>query len=79
MSTPSVILSVIQIALAVLLVIAILFQQSEAGLGSAFGGSGGDGEGGGHTRRGAEKTHFQATIALAFLFTIAVLLSLFIS
>ena len=58
----------IQIALSVLLILGVLLQQSEAGLGSGFGG--GDGfSSGHHTKRGAEKTVFIATIVIAILFT----------
>lgn len=57
----------IQIVLAILLVTGILLQQSDAGLGSGFGG--GDGfSSGHHTKRGAEKTIFVATIVIAILF-----------
>ncbi len=57
----------IQIVLSVLLIGGILLQQSEAGLGSGFGG--GDGfSSGHHTKRGAEKTVFIATIIIAVLF-----------
>ncbi|MSU45241.1 MAG: preprotein translocase subunit SecG [Candidatus Zambryskibacteria bacterium] len=57
----------IQIVLSVLLIGGILLQQSEAGLGGAFGG--GDGfSSGHHTKRGAERTIFIATIVVAILF-----------
>lgn len=57
----------IQIVLSILLIGAILLQQSEAGLGGAFGG--GDGfSSGHHTKRGAEKTMFIATIVIAIVF-----------
>lgn len=57
----------IQIVLSVLLIGGILLQQSEAGLGGAFGG--GDGfSSGHHTKRGAEKTLFIATIVIAVMF-----------
>ncbi len=57
----------VQIILSVLLVIGILLQQSEAGLGGAFGG--GDGfSSGHHTKRGAEKFVFIGTIVVALLF-----------
>ncbi len=56
-----------QIVLSVLLVIGVLLQQSEAGLGSGFGG--GDGfSSGHHTKRGAEKTIFIATIVISIVF-----------
>ena len=57
----------IQIVLSILLIIGVLLQQSEAGLGGALGG--GDGFSSGfHTKRGAEKTIFIATIVIAILF-----------
>ncbi len=57
----------IQIVLSILLVGGILLQQSDAGLGGAFGG--GDGfSSGHHTKRGAERTLFIATIIIAILF-----------
>ena len=59
----------IQIVLSVLLIGGILLQQSEAGLGGAFGG--GDGfSSGHHTKRGAERTLFIATIIVAILFVV---------
>ncbi len=67
-----------QIALSVLLVAAILLQQTEASLGGAFGG--GDTMGGTyHTRRGAEKFLFKASIVLALLLALSSLAALFIS
>jgi preprotein translocase subunit SecG len=57
----------VQIILSVLLVTGVLLQQSEAGLGSGFGG--GDGfSSGHHTKRGAEKFIFVATIVVAVVF-----------
>ncbi|MCX6713021.1 MAG: preprotein translocase subunit SecG [Candidatus Vogelbacteria bacterium] len=63
----------IQIILSVLLVGAILLQQSEAGLGGTFGGSSSANPF--HTKRGAEKNIFIATIILGALFLVATLLS----
>lgn len=57
-------ITIIQIILAVLLIIAILLQQRGAGLSGAFGGEGGTYS----TRRGIEKILFRATIAIAILF-----------
>jgi preprotein translocase subunit SecG len=68
------ILPIIQIVLAVLLTGAVLLQQSEAGMGGAFGGS--DAAGSWRTRRGFEKTLFIATIVLAILFVGAAVLAL---
>lgn len=67
-------LSIIQIVISVLLVIAILLQQRGGGLSATFGGSGtiyG-------TRRGMEKTIFWATIILAALFLIAAFLNIIV-
>ena len=45
----------------------VLIQQSEAGVGGAFGG--GDGfSSGNHTKRGAEKVIFIGTIVISILF-----------
>ena len=66
----------LQIAFSVLLIAAILLQQSKEGLGSAFGGDAGGGVS--YTKRGAEKTLFTATIVLAILFGISSVLSLFV-
>jgi protein translocase SecG subunit len=60
----------IQIVLSVLLIIGVLLQQSEAALGSAFGG-GDSFSSGYHTKRGAEKTIFVATIVIAVLFAVS--------
>ena len=54
-----------QIAVSVLLIIAILLQRSGAELGSAFGGDGSPVQ---YARRGAERTLFTGTIVLAVLF-----------
>ncbi|PIP86673.1 preprotein translocase subunit SecG [Candidatus Campbellbacteria bacterium CG11_big_fil_rev_8_21_14_0_20_44_21] len=69
------ILPIIQIILAVFLSAGILLQQSDAGLGSAFGG--GDG-GGSRTRRGAEKTLFNLTLIVAVLFVVSAFIALVI-
>lgn len=55
-----------QILIAGLLVAAILFQPSTAGVGGSFGG--GDGAQNFHTKRGFEKFLFIATIVLGVLF-----------
>lgn len=65
-----------QIALSVLLVVAILLQQTGDGLGGAFGGSS-DG-GSYHTKRGIEKFLFTATIILGILFVLSTLLTLIV-
>ena len=63
----------IQLGLSLLLVAAILLQQSSAGLGSALGG-GGSGEF--HTRRGFEKTLFNASIVIGIAFAALSLVAL---
>ena len=65
----------IQIILGILLVAIILLQQSEAGLGSAFGGSRTANPFA--TKRGAEKKLFIITIILAILFVASNLVALF--
>lgn len=66
----------IQIVLSVLLVAAILLQRGDPELGSAFG-SGGDNSGSSYfTRRGFEKTLFNATVVLTVLFIVSAVLAL---
>jgi preprotein translocase subunit SecG len=77
METLAAILPYVQVILAVLLVAGVLLQRSEAGLGEAFGGA--DSASFGHTRRGAEKTIFNATIAVAALFAVAAFAALVIA
>lgn len=67
----------LQIVLAVLLVAGILVQRGQEGLGSAFGGSSGDG-GIFYAKRGIEKQIFIGTIVVAILFFIASVSALFI-
>lgn len=62
-------LPTLQIILSVLLIVAILVQQSEESLGGAFGGSDSTNTVK-RTRRGGEKFLFQATITLAVLFCV---------
>lgn len=69
------ILPIIQIVISVLLIVAVLLQQSEAGAGSAFGG-GNDSVSSWRTRRGFEKTLFIATIVLAVLFVASAIVAL---
>ncbi len=70
------ILPYIQIGLSVLLIIAILIQKSEAGVGGSFGGSD-NFNSGFHTRRGFEQKLFYFTIIIAILFVASALLTLF--
>jgi len=67
----------IQIVLSALLIIAVLLQRTGAGLGGAFGAD--NFSSGFHTRRGFEKTLFQATIVLGVLFALSALINLLIS
>ena len=66
----------IQIILSIILVAAILLQQSDAGIGGVLGG--GDGGGLYHTRRGFEKFIFTVTIVVAVLLTLSSLFAIFI-
>lgn len=65
-----------QIILSVILVSAILLQQSAAGLGGALGG--GDTESFHHTRRGFEKFLFYLSLVCGILFALFALLSIII-
>jgi protein translocase SecG subunit len=62
----------LQIILSIIMIAAILLQQSSAGLGGALGG--GDGDGLYHTRRGFEKFLFTTTIVVSVLFAVSALL-----
>ena len=68
-------IQIIQIILALTLIIVILLQVKGGGLGSIFGGDGGVYR----TRRGIEKTLYQATIALSALFFVISLVSVSLS
>lgn len=71
------ILPYIQIFFSILLIVLILLQRSEAGLGSAFGG--GDSMSSiNYTRRGFERVIFTATIVVAILFVLSVFTALVI-
>lgn len=70
------ILPYVQITLSVVLVAAILLQQSGAGLGGALGGS--DGDAFHHTRRGFEKFLFYLSIVCGILFTLSAFLVIII-
>lgn len=63
------VLPYIQIALSLLLVAAVLLQQTGASLGGAFGGD--NFSAAYHTRRGSEKFLFYATSILAVLFVLS--------
>lgn len=66
----------IQITLSILLVASILLQQRGSSLGGAFGGD--NFSAAFHTRRGAEKMLFQASIVLGILFALSAFLALVI-
>ncbi len=66
----------IQIILSVILIVAILLQQSNAGVGGALGG--GDSGGLYHTRRGFEKFLFITTIVVSILFAISALVAVLV-
>lgn len=66
------VLQVLQAITAGLLMLGVLLQtpRTSGGLGGTIGGGGGDGGGGYRTRRGIEKTLFQITVGLTFMFVI---------
>jgi protein translocase SecG subunit len=74
MSLVSVILPYAQLIVSVILVAAILLQQSAAGVGGALGGS--DAGGFHQTRRGFEKFLFYLSLVCAILFALLALLSI---
>jgi preprotein translocase subunit SecG len=67
----------VQIVLSILLIAAILLQRTGASLGGAFGSD--NFSSGFHTRRGAERTLFYATIALGVLFAATALANVLLS
>ena len=67
-------LPIVQIILAILLMVAILLQRTGASLGGAFGAD--NFSSGFHTRRGLERTLFNATIVLGVLLAISALVAL---
>jgi len=76
MTTLASVLPWVQIVLSILLIGAVLLQQSEAGLGGTFGG--GLETNVFKTKRGVEKQMFIATIVLAILFAVSALANLFV-
>lgn len=68
----------VQIVLSLLLIGAILLQRSGAETGGALGGGGGDMSSLYHTKRGAEKVLFNATIFIALLFATSAFIALVI-
>ena len=71
------ILPYVQIVLGALLIGAVILQRTGASLGGAFGSD--NFSSGFHTRRGLEKTLFNATIALGILFALSAFVNLIIS
>jgi protein translocase SecG subunit len=69
------ILAWLQIIFSIILVIAIMLQKSDAGLGGAFG-SGNDGGVTYHKRRGFEKFIFYLTIVFAVLLVASLILGI---
>ena len=67
----------VQIVLSVLIIVAVVLQRTGASLGGAFGAD--KFSSGFHTRRGLEKTLFNATIVLGILFAVSALLHLLVS
>ena len=65
------ILPILQLAVAIILITLILFQQGGSGLGSAFGQ-----EGNYSTRRGIQKHAFTGTIIFGVLFMLLAILNL---
>jgi len=70
------ILPYVQIILSIILIGAILLQQSSAGVGGVLGG--GDGGGLYNTRRGFEKFLFILTIVIGIIFAISSFVAIFI-
>lgn len=68
-------LYIIQIIVAATLITLILLQAKGGGLGGVFGGEGGMYR----TRRGVEKTLFQATIVLSVVFFLFALITVIVS
>lgn len=75
MKVISSLLPYIQIVLAIVLIAAILLQQTGAAMGGAFGG-GDNFSSAFHTRRGFEKTLFIVTIVIGILFAASAILNL---
>lgn len=76
MSFVATILPYIEIILSVILILAIMLQQSSAGVGGALGGN--DGGTFHHTRRGFEKFLFYLSIVCGILFALSAFLSIII-
>jgi preprotein translocase subunit SecG len=74
MGSIAIILPYIQIGLSVILIALVLLQHSDADLGGSFGGS--DSANVSRTRRGAEKTIYNATIVIGVLFAVSAFIAL---
>ncbi len=61
-------LNLAQMLISIILVVVVLLQARGGDIGAAFGGGGGGGGSSFRTRRGLEKTLFQLTIVLSFVF-----------
>jgi protein translocase SecG subunit len=70
------ILPYIQVVLSVLLIVSVLLQQTGASMGGAFGGD--NFSAAYHTRRGAEKYLFWATIVIGVLLAASSFVALFL-
>lgn len=77
MQTVKEILPLVQIGLSIILIAAILLQQSGSSLGGAFGG-GDNWSSTFHTRRGFEKILFYGSIIIAILFGLTSFLALIV-
>jgi preprotein translocase subunit SecG len=77
METISELLPYAQVILSILLIGAIILQQTGSSLGGAFGG-GDNFSAGFHKRRGFEKLLFNATVVIAILFAVTAFLALII-
>lgn len=75
MAVLGLILPWIQIVVSVILIVLVLFQQGEAGLGGAFGQSRAASF---HQKRGLEKKLFITTIIVATLFVLSAVAALFV-
>ena len=76
MNTIIELLPYIQIVLSIILIGAIILQQTGSGLGGAFGGD--NFSAGFHKRRGFEKLLFNATVVIAILFGVTAFVALII-
>lgn len=68
-------LNIVQIAISVILIVVVLLQVKGSGFGAALGGMSGGGVY--RTKRGLERTLFQATILLVIAFVLISFLSVY--